>query len=216
MSDAAWPLGRGFWEERYASPGYAWSGRPNPVLVAEAGSLVPGRALDVGSGEGADALWLAQHGWHVTGVAIAANALDKAKIRSSSIDPVAATRIGWERHDLTQWSPDAGTFDLVSAQFMHLPEPARSTLFRSLAMALAPGGTLLIVAHDMSEVDPSSVPESFRGLAYGVDDILGAIKEESLRIEVAEVRPRSGSTQAADSDGHRDVVVRATRLPDAA
>src|ERR1700712_2364692 len=145
------PFGHEYWENRYAEPGLTWSGSPNPVLVAEARALTPGRALDIGSGEGGDAQWLASMGWSVTGVDIAANALAKARARVEDADPLAATRIVWEQHDITDWVPELDAFDLVSSQFMHLPEPQRSSLFRSLAAAIAPGGTLLIVGHD---VDP--------------------------------------------------------------
>ncbi|MCC6270045.1 MAG: methyltransferase domain-containing protein, partial [Microbacteriaceae bacterium] len=73
---------REFWEERYAAPGLAWSGDPNPVLITEAEVLAPGRALDIGCGEGADTLWLAQQGWHVTGVDFAVGALEKARVHA--------------------------------------------------------------------------------------------------------------------------------------
>jgi SAM-dependent methyltransferase len=157
MADAN-PFGRDYWEDRYAAHGLAWSGIPNPVLVAETTTLAPGRALDVGSGEGGDAHWLAARGWHVTGVDIAAAAVAKARAGIDSIDPVAASRIVWQQRDVTQWAPEPRSFDLISSQFMHLPEPMRSALFRSLAAGVAPGGTLLIVGHgaDLENGGPSS------------------------------------------------------------
>jgi SAM-dependent methyltransferase len=197
------PFGRGYWEDRYGAPGLAWSGDPNPVLVAEVTPLAPGRALDIGSGEGGDALWLAMRGWSVTGVDIAINALEKARARTESIDASAAARIDWQQHDLTEWAPEPKVYDLVSSQFMHLPEPARSELFRSLAAAVAPGGTLLIVGHDVSDDEEhrAHLPE----LMFSVDDILAAIEGEGLSVEVSESRERH-SVPAM-----RDVVVRASR-----
>ncbi|MCU1528542.1 MAG: methyltransferase type 12 [Frondihabitans sp.] len=200
------PFDRTYWEDRYGAPGLAWSGNPNPVLVTEATSLTPGRALDVGSGEGGDALWLATRGWQVTGIDIAVNALDKARARVESVDRSAAARIDWQQHDLTAWAPDPESFDLVSSQFMHLPEPARGTLFRALAAAVAPGGTLLIVGHDVSVADGAH-PAHFLSLMFDVDDVVAAIDGEGLRVDVAEVRARA----AGGGEALRDVVVRATR-----
>jgi SAM-dependent methyltransferase len=204
------PFGLQYWEDRYAAPGLAWSGNPNPVLVTEATPLAPGRALDIGSGEGADAFWLAARGWSVTGVDISTNALDKARAAAEAHDPAAAARIQWEQHDLTSWLPSARSYDLVSSQFMHLPEPSRSTLFRGLAAAVAPGGTLLIVAHDVSGLDEADHHAHLTELMFGVDDVLAAIDGESLTVEVAESREREAAPAAGESR-MRDIVVRATR-----
>ena len=202
---------RDFWEDRYASNERAWSGNPNPVLVSEAAQLTPGRALDIGSGEGADALWLAQQGWQVTGVDIAANALDKARAHAQSVDPAAATRIDWQQRDLTEWSPEPRSYDLVSSQFMHLPKPAMTTLFRSMAAAVAPGGSLLIVGHDVSDVHEHSEHRGHLSeRMFSVDDVLDAIKGENLRIVIAESRSRH-SSPAQGSEFFHDVVVMASR-----
>src|SRR6201999_233202 len=135
---------RGFWEELYGSQTSLWTGRPNPQLVTEAADLRPGRALDAGCGEGGDALWLAASGWQVTAVDFSATALARGakEAAAQGLDE----RISWQQADLTSWSPE-DQFDLVSAQFMHLPTPERTALFARLAAAVAPGGTLLIVGH---------------------------------------------------------------------
>ncbi|MBX3311088.1 MAG: class I SAM-dependent methyltransferase [Cryobacterium sp.] len=204
-------FGREYWEERYSASGLAWSGNPNPVLVTEATRLTPGRALDIGSGEGADAIWLAQQGWHVTGIDIAVSALTKARTRAEALDPIAAARIDWQQHDVTEWSPPPLAYDLVSAQFMHLPEPARTTLFRSLAAAVAPGGRLLIVGHDVADVGPDSPHKGhLSDLMFGVEDVLAAIAPEGLHVEVAESRRRNAAP-APGSEFHHDVVVLASR-----
>lgn len=204
--EAAPDYDRSYWEERYSGAELTWSGRPNPVLVTEAEPLTPGRALDIGSGEGGDALWLAGQGWLVTGVDISQNALDKAQKRIAALDEALADRITWEQHDLLEWAPEPGSADLVSAQFMHLPDPARSVLFRALAAAVAPGGTLLIVGHDISEEEAGRHSGHFRELMFTPEDVSAAIKGEGLDVQVAHVRSRSGAEPVM-----RDVVVRATR-----
>ncbi len=202
---------REYWEERYGASGLAWSGNPNPVLVTEVTPLTPGRALDIGSGEGADAFWLAQHGWHVTAVDIAVNALDKARAHAESVDSVAAARIEWQQNDVAEWSPEPQSFDLVSSQFMHLPEPTISTLFRSLAAAVAPGGTLLIVGHDASDHDENSHHRGhLKEVMFTVEDVLTAIKDEELQVEVAESRARK-VTMPQQGEFVHDIVVLATR-----
>jgi 2-polyprenyl-3-methyl-5-hydroxy-6-metoxy-1,4-benzoquinol methylase len=200
---------RAYWEDRYGAPGLAWSGAPNAVLVTEATPLTPGRALDIGSGEGGDAIWLALRGWTVTGVDIAVNALDKARARAEVVDEDAASRIRWEQHDLTDWAPEKREFDLVTAHFMHLADPERSTLFRSLAAAVAPGGSLLIVGHDLSGVQDQRA--HMTPLMFGVDDVLEAIAGEELRVEVAESRERTVVASDGSQTAMRDVVVRASR-----
>ncbi|TAM69259.1 MAG: class I SAM-dependent methyltransferase [Microbacteriaceae bacterium] len=219
------PFDRDYWENRYGAPGLAWSGDPNPVLVTEVTGLTPGRALDVGSGEGGDAIWLAMQGWQVTGVDIAVNALDKARLRAESLDRAAAERIDWQQRDLTTWSPEPLCYDLVSSQFMHLPQPHRTMLFRSLAAAVAPGGTLLIVGHDVSDADAGAHREHLRELMFTVDEVVAAIDGEHLSVEMAESRVRkatgvadgadtgAGSSGAGSSGADlRDVVVKATRV----
>ncbi len=133
------------WDERYAESPQIWSGRPNVVLEREVAALDPGRALDLGCGEGADAVWLAGRGWQVTAVDISGTALQRAAVHAEAAG--VAGRIEWQHRDLAESFPD-GTFDLVSAQFLHswgdLP---RVKILRAAAAAVAPGGTLLIEGH---------------------------------------------------------------------
>ncbi|MFC9327499.1 class I SAM-dependent methyltransferase [Kitasatospora sp. NPDC057015] len=134
-----------FWDARYRASERIWSGRPNPVLVREADGLTPGRALDLGCGEGADAVWLARRGWRVTAVDISRTALERGAEHAGSAG--VADRIDWQWHDLAVSFP-AGEFDLVSAQFLHSEVPLpRERILRTAAAAVAPGGALLIVGH---------------------------------------------------------------------
>lgn len=120
-----------------------WSGRVNARLAEVAGELPPGRALDVGCGEGADAMWLAERGWQVTAVDISQTALDRAAAEAAS----RGLTIDFQRHELPATFPD-GQFELVSAHFLHSEvELDRVRILRRAAEAVAPGGVLLIVDH---------------------------------------------------------------------
>lgn len=208
--DEAFPFGRDYWEQRYAESGMTWSGNPNPVLVDEVASLSPARALDVGSGEGGDALWLARHGWHVTAVDIATAAIEKARLRAEATDPAASALIEWQQRDVTGWVPNARTFDLVSSQFMHLAEPARTRYFRGLAAAVAPGGTLLIVGHD-PDTEREGHHTHLRELMFTADDVLKSLDGAGLRTDVAESRTHPVIGHDGRSSTASDVVVRVTR-----
>lgn len=135
-----------YWEDFYRDREQVWSGKPNPLLVRETDSLTPGSALDLGCGEGADAIWLAERGWAVTGVDISSTALERAAAHAANNG--VAERVRWEQHDLSKSVPE-GTFDLVSAQFLHSPvDPdGRNAILRRAAEAVAVGGVLLIAGH---------------------------------------------------------------------
>ncbi|MCL3819930.1 class I SAM-dependent methyltransferase [Aeromicrobium wangtongii] len=141
-----------YWDDRYASEDRIWSGQPNPQLVDRIAAMAPGRALDVGCGEGADAIWLAQQGWTVTALDVSQVALDRAARHAA--DAGVADAITWHRVDLSAWAGEPGAYDLVSAQFMYLPSPALPTLYRQLGDAVAPGGTLLLVGHHPIDEPP--------------------------------------------------------------
>lgn len=134
-----------YWNARYSESSQIWSGKPNVELVDEVEGLTPGSALDLGCGEGADAIWLAQQGWEVTGVDVSSVALSRAAQHAE--DAGVADRIDWQQHELGKSFPE-GTFDLVSAQFLHsLAELPRETILRAAAESVAPGGILLIEGH---------------------------------------------------------------------
>jgi SAM-dependent methyltransferase len=134
-----------FWNALYRQSDQFWSGNPNAILVREAGDLEPGTALDLGCGEGADAIWLAQRGWRVTATDISGVALDRAARHAA--DAGVAGRVDWQQHDLGMSFP-TGIFDLVSAHFLHSRrDMPREKILRTAAAAVAPGGVLLIAGH---------------------------------------------------------------------
>ncbi|GAA4485234.1 class I SAM-dependent methyltransferase [Actinoallomurus oryzae] len=133
------------WDARYRESERLWSGKPNDVLVREVSDLPPGRVLDLGCGEGGDAVWLARRGWHVTAVDISRVALERAA--RHAVEAGVAERIDFQWHDLAKSFP-AGEFDLVSAHFLHSPgDMPREEILRTAASAVVRGGVLLIVGH---------------------------------------------------------------------
>lgn len=163
------------WNTMYRESARRWSGAANVRLVEVADALPPGRALDLGCGEGGDAKWLASRDWQVTAVDISDEALRRAAEDAGEL----ASRIDFQHHDLTRSFPD-GEFDLVSAQFLQSPvEWDRYTLLRRAAAAVAPGGLFLLVDH--GEAPPwsghrhqdhhfASVQEVLAGLALPESD----------------------------------------------
>lgn len=142
-------LAQEFWESRWESVPVG-ERAANRTLIDAAASLTPGAALDAGCGDGADALWLAEHGWTVTAVDFAPSALERGRERAAE----RGFDIDWRQADLSQWTPPPATYDLVSAHYLH-GIAQRGVAFRRLADAVRPGGTLLIVGHHPSSADIS-------------------------------------------------------------
>jgi len=138
-----------YWEARYADGLTRWSGDVNASLATEVAALPRGTALDIGCGQGGDAIWLAAQGWTVTATDVAKSALDAGAERAAAAGVAAA--ITWEQHDLGVSFP-AGAFDLVTTSFLHSPvELPRTAILRRAAAAVAARGTLLVIGHAPSD-----------------------------------------------------------------
>jgi thioredoxin reductase/SAM-dependent methyltransferase len=202
---------REFWEERYRSAPLIWSGRPNPQLVDEVADLPPGTAVDVACGEGGDALWLAGRGWRVTAVDLAQTALDRVDAAAAQAGPEVAARVRTVRADVGTWVPGDDRYDLVTSHFLHLPPADRAHAFGRMAGAVAPGGTLLVVAHHASDLRTTAGRPDVPELFFEPEDVVAVLDPDEWDVLVAEARPR----QAVDPDGReitiRDTVVRARR-----
>jgi SAM-dependent methyltransferase len=210
--DAGPVFDEAFWNERYRSSARVWSGNPNLQLVAEIADLAPGRALDVGCGEGADAIWLALRGWEVVAVDISDVALERAAQHARNIDPEASTQIEWRRADLMVRPPDADSFDLVTSQFMHLPPQPRTRLFAALVQSVRAGGTLLVVGHHPSDLATGVPRPRMPDLFYSADEV-AALLDDSWTVVVEEARPRTAATAQGDEVTIHDTVLRAIRRP---
>jgi len=201
-----------FWDERHRSAGKVWSGQPNPQLVAQTADLAPGEALDVGSGEGADAIWLARHDWTVTAVDVSAVALERAAGYAAAAGDEVAQRIAWRREDLRSWDPGTKRFDLVSAQFMYLQEAELESLHRRLAAAVRPGGTLLVVGHHPDDLHANVGRKGEPDMFWSAEELAAAaLDPRDWEVLIAEAIARP----ATDLDGRpvtvKDTVLRAAR-----
>jgi len=199
-----------FWNERYRSSPHVWSGNPNPQLVAEVANLVAGRALDVGCGEGADAIWLARRGWNVVATDISNVALERAAQHARDSDPVASARIEWRQGDILVRPAEPDSFDLVSVQFMHLPAEQRTRLFTALATCVRAGGALLVVGHHPSDLATGVRRPQMPGLLYSADEVAGLL-DDSWVVVVSEARPRPATTPEGAGVTIHDAVLLATR-----
>lgn len=142
------PSRQQMWDERHAARDPTESPDPDPTLVEEMGPVPPGRALDLGAGDGRNAVWLAAHGWDVTAVDFSRVGLERARALADR----AGVDVEWVLADLLAWTPQPGAFDLVCLFFIHLPPAERRVVYGRAADGVAPGGTLLIVGHDRSNL----------------------------------------------------------------
>lgn len=201
------------WEERYRSRSAVWSGQPNLQLMTEAAGLDRGEALDVGSGEGADALWLASRGWQVTAVDFSTTALQRGSAHAEALGADVASRIRWVHADLTTWPPPRRRFDLVSAQFMHLLRAEREALFARLAGAVAPRGTLLVVGHHPSDLQTTVPRPSLPDLYFTAEEVAASLRPDQWDVLVTDTRPHAASDQDGQAVTVHDTVLRARKRP---
>jgi len=202
-----------FWDERYRSHDALWSGNPNAHLVDQAGGLSPGTALDIGCGEGADAIWLAERGWRVTAVDLSTVALERAAAHAARVGNPVAGRISWVHADLTAWDPGPARYDLICAHYLHLRSEPRQFLFDRLAAAVGPGGTLLIVGHHPSDLQTTMPRPREPDLFFTGDDIAARLGPGGWDIVTNAAVPRTTTDPEGRPVTIHDAVVRARRRP---
>lgn len=195
------------WDSRYAEQQRLWSGNPNGALVAEVEGLSPGRVLDVGCGEGADAIWLARRGWDVTALDVSSVALERAQQHARE----AGVEIRWVHAGLAEAELPPASFDLVSAQYPALLRTPDAVAERALLAAVAPGGLLLLVHHaGMETHEPHD--GGFDPADYVFPQMVADQLDDTWELEVFEQRPRVIPESGAGAHHRDDVVLRARRL----
>ena len=192
------------WDERYAGPELVWGAGPNRFVTEELAALEPGRALDLGTGEGRNAIWLAARGWQVTGVDFSAVGLARAAelARQRGVD------VGWVKADLLSYRPSPAGYELVLIAYIQLPADELAHLVRTAATALAPGGTLLAVGHDRDNLDRGYGGPQYPHVLWTAASVSAAL--DGLTVQRAEQVPRHVQT----AEGERvaiDTLVRAGR-----
>lgn len=185
------------WNDRYAASGYVWTTGANALLVDEVASLEPGRALDLACGEGRNAVWLAEQGWAVTAVDFSEVGLDKGRRLAAD----HGVPVDWVAADVTAWSPPPAGFDLVVALYLQLPTEERRAAVGVAARALAPGGTLVVIAHDTTNLAHGTGGPGNPAVLYAPEDVLADLRAAGVpcTVERAEVveRPVDGADRPA-------------------
>jgi SAM-dependent methyltransferase len=191
-------LTRDEWDDRYATTELIWGAEPNQFLVREVADLTPGRALDLATGEGRNAIWLAKRGWAVTGVDFSAVALDKAREIAEDV----GVAVEWVDADVIEYEPEQAAFDLVTIVYLHLERPERRPVMAAASRAVAPGGTLLIVGHDLDNLTRGyggpQDPARLWVAAEGVEELVGLEIEQAGQV-VRVVKTDTGTVEAIDT-----------------
>jgi SAM-dependent methyltransferase len=194
------------WDERYAASDLVWSAEPNTFVATELGDLGPGRALDLAAGEGRNAIWLARRGWTVTAADFSQVALDKGRQLAGDTD------IRWVRADATRWDEPAA-YDLVVVAYLQLPAPERRAAVRAAYASLVEGGTLLLVAHDSTNLAEGTGGPQDPAVLMTAEDVLADL--DGLAFDV--LRAERVARQVGDGHGEEpartawDCLVRVVR-----
>lgn len=176
------------WDERYRGAELVWGAPPNEIVVELATALPRGRAVDLGCGEGRNALWLATRGWQVEGIDFSAVALEKAAATAADAPAAVLERLTWTHADLLDaelGDPDEGTgLDLALIVYIHLPADERARLLRRAQDALAPGGALLVLGHHSRNLAEGVGGPQDPAILFSPEDVVAEL-DPSMRIDFA-------------------------------
>jgi SAM-dependent methyltransferase len=170
------------WNRRYAAKEFIWTVNANRFLVAEAATLLPGRALDLAAGEGRNAVWLAERGWAVRAIDFSDVAIEKGKRLAAARQ--VADKVDFQIVDLRGYEPEVHQFDLVALMYLQIPRAEREPIFIRAARAVAPGGTFLLVAHDSANLLHGYGGPQHPDVLYTAEQVVNALGGE-LEIEKA-------------------------------
>ena len=186
------------WNVKHGEAGPLFGVEPNRFLVAEAADLAPGRALDLACGGGRNAVWLAERGWTVTG----ADFSDVALANARRLAAERGVDVEWVHADLRDWEPSARAFDLVAVLYFQVPAEERALVLARAAEAVASGGTLLVVGHDLQNLNGGHGGPKDPRVLFAPEDV--AAELPGLEVEKAErvlrpVETEDGEVQAIDA-----------------
>jgi SAM-dependent methyltransferase len=190
------------WNQRYANSELVWSAAPNIWVEQLTQDLPPGTALDIAAGEGRNALWLAARGWHATAVDFSTVALQRVRSLAKEQLGDDAGALETLEADVETWVPQARSYDLVLVVYLQLPKQQRSAIMCAAAEAVAPGGTLLIVGHDLENLTSGHGGPQDAEVLYRPSDIVADIEPAQLVVLRAETAVRSltdGQGQPAEA-----------------
>lgn len=191
-------MDRDGWNQRYAHADLVWTAEPNRTFATEVGDLSPGTALDLGAGEGRNAIWLAQQGWTTTAVDFSDVALRKARQLAEASGVQVETIVA----DVTDFTPAPQAYDLVALIFLHLPGDERTEVHRRAAAAVAAGGTLVILGHDTTNLTDGHGGPQDPDVLFTPDDVASDLDPTELTIVTARRVHRTVDTP----DGERTAI----------
>ncbi len=168
------------WDRKYAEKEQLWAATPNRSFAGEAADLPPKSALDLACGEGRHAVWLAKRGWRVTAVDFSEVAIGKARARAAR----EGVEVDFTTVDLLDFEPEENAFDLVLVLFLQLPADERRLVLGRAARALAPGGTFLLIGHDLTNPTEGAGGPNDPAVLYTPEDVVAELP--GLEIEKAE------------------------------
>ena len=186
------------WDQRYAASELVWSREPNQFVAAEVADLAPGTAVDLAAGEGRNAIWLASRGWSATAVDFSQVALDKGAQLVAQAGVELDGTVAWVCADATTWQP-AEPVDLVVVAYLQLPAEDRRRAVRGAVTMLRPGGTLLLVAHDSTNLTEGTGGPQDPSVLMTADDVLDDLS--GLDVEVLRAERVAREVRSADEHG---------------
>jgi SAM-dependent methyltransferase len=204
------------WDERYAAADLVWSAGPNVWVQTMTAELPPGRALDLAAGECRNALWLAERGWAVTAVDFSAVALDRGRRLAAERLGDRAEALTTVQADVVTWTPEPRGFDLVLVVYLHLPAEQRVAVLESAAGAVAPGGTLLVIGHDLANLSGGVGGPQDPTVLCRPADVVADVEPAGLQVQRADTVRRPVVQEDGTTRDALDLLVLATRPLDAA
>lgn len=175
-----------YWNQRYDQTELVWSAGPNVWVEQVASGLAPGTALDLGAGEGRNALWLAENGWHATAVDFSSVAVERARVLARERLGAAADRFNGVCADLLSYQPTPQSSDLVMLVYVQLPPDQRRRVIEMAASVVRENGLLLVVAHDIDNLAYGYGGPQDPGVLYTTADITADLATSGLAIDRAE------------------------------